>query len=127
PVSCAVGLAVLDVIEDENLQANAEMVGGYLLEGLRRLASRHAIIGDVRGAGLFAGVEFVLDRETREPAPKQASYIIERMRAHGILLSIDGPLHNVLKIKPPIVFTQANTDTLIDVLDKVLLEDSVQI
>ena len=123
PVSCAIGLAVLDIIEEEGLQANALEVGGYLLEGLRALAPDHPVVGDVRGMGLYAGVELVLDRETLEPGGHQASYAANRMRDHGVLISTDGPLHNVLKIKPPLVFTRENADYLLHCLGKVLEED----
>lgn len=127
PVSCAVGLAVLDVIKEEGLQANALEVGDYLKAGLKELKSKHPIIGDVRGLGLIIGVELVLDRETLSPAPDQAAYIIERMKERGILLSTEGPLHNVIKIKPPIVFSKSNSDTLLSTLDMVLGEDFCQI
>ncbi len=123
PVSCAIGLAVLDVIAEEQLQANALHVGTHLMDSLRDLAERHALIGDVRGLGLFVGIELVLDRETLEPAPSQASYIANRMRERGILLSTDGPFHNVLKIKPPLVFTKENADLLVATLDEILAED----
>jgi 4-aminobutyrate aminotransferase-like enzyme len=123
PVSCAVGLAVLDVIEEEGLQENALKVGAHLKEGLEELKSRHQLIGDVRGMGLFIGVELVRDRETLEPAAKQANYVIERMKEHGILLSTDGPLHNVLKIKPPIVFSTLDCDRLVARLGDWFAED----
>jgi 4-aminobutyrate aminotransferase-like enzyme/Ser/Thr protein kinase RdoA (MazF antagonist) len=113
PVSCAVGLAVLDVIRDEGLQENARDAGTYLLDGLRGLAGRHAIIGDVRGQGLFLGIEFVRDRETKEPAATEAAEIVEAMKNRGILLSTDGPMHNVIKIKPPMVFGRADADWVI--------------
>ena len=89
PVSCAIGLAVLDVIADEQLQAHAQRVGERLLAGFRGLMPRHHIIGDVRGLGLFVGVELVLDRETLAPAAAQATYVINRLRERGILLSTD--------------------------------------
>ena len=127
PVSCAIGLAVLDVIADEGLQEHAQRVGTYLMEGLRALMERHTLIGDVRGLGLFVGIELVLDRQTLEPAPGQASYITNRMRERGILLSTDGPFHNVLKIKPPMVFTEENADFLVGTLDEVLGEDLANI
>jgi 4-aminobutyrate aminotransferase-like enzyme/Ser/Thr protein kinase RdoA (MazF antagonist) len=111
PVSCAVGLAVLDVIRDEGLQENARDVGAYLLEGLRELKS--PLIGDVRGKGLFLGIEFVRDRETKEPAAHEAAEIVEKMKDRGILLSTDGPMHNVIKIKPPLVFSRADADLLL--------------
>ena len=120
PVSCAVGLAVLDVIRDEGLQENARNTGDYLLEGLRGLSERHPLIGDVRGQGLFLGFELVRDRETREPAAAEAAALVNQMKDRGILLSTDGPLHNVIKIKPPLVFTCADADFLLDHLDAVL-------
>jgi 4-aminobutyrate aminotransferase-like enzyme len=123
PVSCAVGLAVLDVIEGEGLQAHAAEVGGHLRRRLAELMGRHAIVGDVRGLGLFLGVELVLDRETLAPAPEQARYLVERMKDHGILLSTDGPLRNVVKIKPPLPFSRTDADRLADTLDRVLAED----
>jgi 4-aminobutyrate aminotransferase-like enzyme/Ser/Thr protein kinase RdoA (MazF antagonist) len=126
-VSCAVGLAVLDVIESEGLQANALDVGNYLMGRLRELMDTHPLIGDVRGWGLYIGAELVLDRELRTPAPEQASYIANRMRDLGVLISTDGPDHNVLKIKPPIVFSRANADHLVEGLAQVLQEDAVQV
>jgi 4-aminobutyrate aminotransferase-like enzyme/Ser/Thr protein kinase RdoA (MazF antagonist) len=127
PVSCAIGMAVLDVIENEGLQQNAEHAGRRLLEGMRDLQAKHPIIGDVRGLGLYAGIELVTSRETLEPAPEHADYVINRLRNHGILISTDGPLENVLKIKPPIVFNEENADEVVAVLDKVLGEDCLQI
>ncbi len=126
PVSCAIGLAVLDVIEEEELQAHALSVGAYLLGGLRAVGQRHPLVGDVRGLGLFIGIELVRDRETRAPAPEQAAYVANRLRERGILLSTDGPLHNVLKIKPPLVFDTADADFLVATLDDVLAEDFAQ-
>jgi len=122
-VSCAVGIAVLDEIENEHLQQNAEKVGAYLLNRLKELMKTHAIIGDVRGRGLFIGVELVRNRETLEPAKEETKYIVERLRDLGLLISLDGPLHNVLKIKPPLVFTEENADRFIEALDLVLHED----
>jgi 4-aminobutyrate aminotransferase-like enzyme len=127
PVSCAVGLAVLDVIEDERLQENALKVGARLRAGLERLMKKHPLIGDVRGAGLFIGIELVLDQKSLAPAAAQAAYIAERMKERGILMSTDGPLHNVLKIKPPLVFSEANADFLVDTLDQILAEDFLQV
>ena len=116
PVSCAVGLAVLDVIRDEELQRNALEVGDYLLDGLRQL--RHPLIGDVRGVGLFLGIELVRDRETREPAAREASELVNRMKDAGVLLSTDGPFHNVIKIKPPMVFSKSDADRVIAAFDR---------
>ncbi len=120
PVSCAVGLAVLDAIEDEQLQENARDTGAHLLVGLRQLAERHQLIGDVRGRGLFLGFELVRDRQSLEPAAREAAELVERMKDRNILLSTDGPLHNVIKIKPPMVFTRANADFVLESLDEAL-------
>ena len=125
PVSCAVGMAVLDVIEDEALQHNALKVGNHLLQRLSALVDRHDIMGDVRGRGLYIGVELVLDREQRSPAGDSASYVANRMRERGILISTDGPDHNVLKIKPPLVFTIEDADRLADTLGNVLGENPI--
>ncbi len=122
PVSCAIGLAVLDVIADEGLQDNALRVGERLRTGLRELASRHPAVGDVRGLGLFLGVELVRDRTTLEPAGEEAGTVASRMRERGVLVSTDGPLHNVLKIKPPLVFTMEDADHLVTTLDTVMSE-----
>ena len=127
PVSCSIGMAVLDVIENEKLQENAYRVGKHLLKGLRELMGRHPLIGDVRGLGLYVGVELVINRETLEPATEQADYVINRLRDHGILISTDGPLENVLKLKPPLIFSRKNADMFVEVLDKVLGEDSLQL
>lgn len=125
PVSCAVGLAVLDVIEEEHLQENALKVGNYFMNQLKQLQSKHSLIGDVRGCGLFIGVEFVLNPTTLEPATKETAYVIERMKELGILISSDGPFDNVLKIKPTLRFTQENVDYFIRTLDTILTEDFV--
>ncbi|MFW9806135.1 MAG: aminotransferase class III-fold pyridoxal phosphate-dependent enzyme, partial [Candidatus Thorarchaeota archaeon] len=124
-VSCAVGIAVLDEIENNKLQANAKSVGDYLLKGLKELKKNHLIIGDVRGWSLFIGIELVRDRKTLEPAKEETEYVVERLRELGLLISLDGPLHNVLKIKPPLVFTKENVDSLLRSLDLVLDEDPV--
>jgi len=125
PVSCAVGLAVLDVVEDEGLQARALEIGRHFKAGLEALKDKHALVGDVRGLGLFLGVEFVRDRDDREPAGDEAGYIAERMRDNGILASTDGPGHNVIKIKPPLVFTKENADFYVATLDRILGEDAL--
>lgn len=120
PVSAAVGMAVLDVIEDENLQENARNTGDYLKARLEALAADHPLIGDVRGRGLFLGVELVRDRQTLAPATEAANRIINRVRDDGVLLSTDGPFDNVLKIKPPLVFGITEADLLLDALDRAL-------
>lgn len=122
-VSCAVGLTVLDVVQEEQLQAHALEVGSYLIEGLRPLQDQFEIVGDVRGSGLFLGIELVRDRETLEPAAEEASFISNRMREHGILLGTDGPYHNVVKIRPPMPFTKRDADFLIEMMNKILSED----
>jgi 4-aminobutyrate aminotransferase-like enzyme len=126
PVSCAVGLAVLDVIRKENLQKKALEVGGYLKAGLEELKDRHRLVGDVRGRGLFLGVELVLDRLTLKPAAAEAAYIAERLKDKGILIGTEGPRHNVLKIRPPLVIEKRDIDHLIEVLDQVLGETALQ-
>ena len=121
-VSCAVGLAVLDVVQEEQLQQHAQRVGDRLLTALRELATRHAGVGDVRGSGLFIGVELVRSRETLEPAVAEASFVVNRMREEGILLGTDGPFANVLKIRPPMPFAEADADALVRALGRVLEE-----
>jgi 4-aminobutyrate aminotransferase-like enzyme len=121
PVSAAVGMAVLDVIEDEGLQARAATLGRRFLDGFLALRGRHAIIGDVRGRGLFLGIELVRNRETLEPADTEAAMIVNAMKRRGVLLSTDGPLHNVIKIKPPMVLNEDDVDMAIRQLDDVLL------
>jgi 4-aminobutyrate aminotransferase-like enzyme/Ser/Thr protein kinase RdoA (MazF antagonist) len=122
PVSCAIGLAVLDVIEQEGLQHHALGIGDRMLDGLRELQTRHPLIGDVRGLGLFIGVELVRHQETLEPADTEASRIIDAMKERGFLLSTDGPHHNVLKIKPPMVIQAHDVDEFVAALDEVLGE-----
>lgn len=123
-VSCAVGLAVLDVVQQEKLQAHALAVGERMLAGLRPLRDRFAIVGDVRGSGLFLGVELVRDRETLEPAGAEASFVADRMRDRGILLGTDGPFHNVVKIRPPMPFSAADAGRLVATLAEILAEVS---
>jgi len=126
PVACAAGLAVLDVLEEEHLRGNALQVGRYLIARLTALQEKYALIGDVRGAGLFLGIDLVLDRETREPAAEQASYVVNRLRDRGILTGTDGPYHNVIKLRPPLIFSQADADLFVTSLDDVLNEDAAQ-
>ena len=120
PVSAAVGLAVLDVIEDEHLRERADDLGARFLNGLRELATRHEHIGDVRGLGLYLGLVLVRDRATREPAPELATALVEGAVQRGILLSIDGPEHDVIKIKPPLVIEAADIDRTLETLDEIL-------
>ena len=126
PVSCAVGLAVLDVLREEGLQANALRIGRLLINEFTRLHQRRALIGDVRGSGLFLGLDLVQSRETRAPAPAQASYVVNRLREEGILTGTDGPHHNVIKLRPPLIFSESDADHLCVTLDRILLEDPAQ-
>jgi len=119
-VSCAIGLAVLDTVLEEGLQTHARSVGSMVLERLRRLMSQHKIIGDVRGSGFFLGVELVKDRESREPATLEATEIVNKMREEAVLLGTDGPFHNVLKIRPPMPFNEADAVRLVETLDLAL-------
>ena len=125
-VSCSVGMAVLDIMEKEGLQQNALETGNWLKEKLEALKESFPLIGDVRGEGFFLGVELVLDPETREPAPLQADYVVERMKSRKILLSTEGPGHNVLKFKPPMVFNQRDAEHLLAELEQVLGESPLQ-
>lgn len=118
PVACAAALAVLAVIEEEGLVANAAEVGSYLRRGLLTLAGRHPLIGDVRGEGLLLGVELI--DEARGPAAGNARKVTEAMRERGILLSATGPAGNVLKIRPPLVFQHEHADLFLQALDEVL-------
>lgn len=122
-VSCAIGLAVLDVVLEENLQAHAHRVGERMLRGLRGLMDAHEIIGDVRGSGFFIGVELVRNRKSLEPATDEASLVVNRLRTEGILLGTDGPFHNVIKIRPPMPFSESDADLLVDTLDRILSQE----
>ena len=118
PVACAAALAVLAVIKEQDLVANAAKVGSYLRQGLLTLAARHPVIGDVRGEGLLLGAE--LTDEGRAPAARQARKVTEAMRERGILLGATGPAGNVLKIRPPLVFQREHADLLLQALDETL-------
>ncbi len=126
PVACAAGLAVLDVLREERLPENALRVGNHLLKRLRSLQERHSLIGDVRGSGLFLGIDLVSDRESRAPATEQADYLVNRLRERGILAGTDGPHHNVIKLRPPLIFSEADADLFVEALDLVLQEDAAQ-
>ena len=120
PVSCGIGMAVLDVIHQENLQSHALQVGDYLKDNLQHLQRSHSILGDVRGEGLFLGIEIVKSSDTREPDSARAKQIVEGMKQQRILLSTDGPHHNVIKFKPPMTFDLANADRVVMALERVL-------
>jgi 4-aminobutyrate aminotransferase-like enzyme/Ser/Thr protein kinase RdoA (MazF antagonist) len=126
PVSCAAGLGVLEVMVAEDLQTHAKVVGEELLSGLRSLQAKHPFIGDVRGIGLFLGIEFVTDSDSLSPAPDIATYIVERLKSHRILLSTDGPHYNVIKIKPPLPFSKANVARLLSSLEEIFKENPIQ-
>ncbi|HEX7914592.1 aminotransferase class III-fold pyridoxal phosphate-dependent enzyme [Rudaea sp.] len=121
PVSCAAGLAVLDVIERDRLRENAAEIGGYLLQRFRELQTRFDAIGDVRGMGLFLGIELVEDRKTKTPGTALAKRINNEMKARGVLIGTEGPSDNVLKLRPPMIFSRANADHLVEVLTQALV------
>jgi len=121
-VSCAIGNAVLDIIEDEKLLEHASLIGSSLLTRLNQLKEKHSIIGDVRGVGLFVGVDLVKDRASREPATAEAQHVLTRLKQKRILLQADGPNRNVLKFKPPMVFSQEDVDRVITELDLIFGE-----
>jgi 4-aminobutyrate aminotransferase-like enzyme len=120
PVSCAAGLAVLDVIEQEDLQNNALTVGQYLTNGLIKLADKHSAIGDIRGSGFFKAVELVSDREAQTPAKDLTTNVVNALRSRGILTGSIGPSDNIVKLRPPMVFSQDDADLFLGVFDDVL-------
>jgi 4-aminobutyrate aminotransferase-like enzyme len=126
PVACAAGLAVLDVVRDEGLQDRALRVGKYWMTELKKLQECHRLIGDVRGSGFFLGIDLVRDRESREPATEQADYVVNRLRECGILAGTDGPHHNVIKLRPPLIFAEADVDLFVTRLESILQEDGAQ-
>ena len=122
PVSCAVGRSVLKVIEKEKLQENALKTGSFLIKLLKNLKKEHPIIGDVRGRGLFIGIELVRDKNTKEPADIESKQLVNRIKDKGVLLSVDGPFNNVIKLKPPLVFNKENAKFLVNKLGQTLEE-----
>ncbi len=122
PISMAAGLAVLDVIDEEGLQENCRVVGGRLKAGLEHLQEKHALIGDVRGMGLMLGVELVLDRTQKTPAPAQTAAVLEAAREMGVLIGKGGLYGNVLRIKPPMCLTADDVDYALDVFDLAFTE-----
>ncbi len=120
PVSSAIGLAVLDVIEHEGLQENARTVGGHLRSRLLELAERHSVVGAVHGSGFYLGLEFVRDRATIEPATEETAAICNRLLELGVVMQPTGDFQNVLKIKPPLCISQDSVDYFVDCLDRVL-------
>jgi 4-aminobutyrate aminotransferase-like enzyme/Ser/Thr protein kinase RdoA (MazF antagonist) len=126
PVACAAGLAVLKVVEEENLQERALRVGNYLKELLLALQRQYPIIGDVRGSGLFLGVDLVLDPVTRSAATAQAAYVVNRLRECGVLTGTDGPFNNVIKLRPPLMISELDVDVFMRIFRRVLAEDPAQ-
>ena len=122
PVSCAIGHAVLDVLTEENLQENALRVGRYFVEQLRILQNSHESIGDVRGVGLYVGIELVLNRDSKSPDRALAYRVSERMRDEGVITYPNGMSDNILKIKPPMIFADEHVDLFVSTLDRVLTE-----
>ena len=120
PVSCAAALAVLDVIEQEGLQENARVVGEYLLKGLRKLSEKHPCIGDIRGTGLFIAVDLVTDPDSRNPDSRLAESVVNQLKDNGILTGSIGPHSNILKLRPPMVFSLENADYMLEIFDRVL-------
>lgn len=120
PVSCTIGKTVLEVIKEEKLQENALEIGKYLKKQLKELQNKFPILADIRGEGLFLGIE--LTDKNKNPLPEKTNYLANRMKDYKILMSVDGPQHNVLKIKPPMCFSKDNADYLLEVLELVLEE-----
>mgnify|MGYP001164240065 FL=1 len=125
PVSTVIASTVLDIVIEENLQENAREVGAFLKEELLKLSKKFPIMGCIRGQGLFLGIELVDYNNT--PLEKQATYLVNRMKEHGVLLSTDGPAHNVIKIKPPLVFSKQNANQILYLLNKVFQEDLMKL
>ncbi|CAF0739556.1 unnamed protein product [Didymodactylos carnosus] len=126
PVSCRAGIAVLDVIGKENLMENAREVGEYLIMKLKEIGNTYTLVGDVRGRGLFIGVELIKNVKTREPAIDEAKQIHYKLLEHFVIMSLDGPDHNVLKIKPPVCFSKDDCDFLCEKLNLILKEISLE-
>ena len=122
PVSCRIGMAVLDVMEEEKLWENAQVVGGYFKERLEALVERYPLVGAVHGSGFYLGVELVRNRETLEPATAETALLCDRLRELGIFMQPTGDFLNVLKIKPPMVTSRQSVDFFVDMLVKVLGE-----
>jgi 4-aminobutyrate aminotransferase-like enzyme len=120
PVSCAIGMAVMDVIEKDDLMARARDLGSRFKTGLNSLKDSHELIGDVRGRGLFLGFEMVRNTESLAPASEEATDFVNRMRNAGVLLSTDGVYHNVVKIKPPMVLSERDVDDTLEKMDSIL-------
>ena len=121
-LSCRIGKEVLDIVDDEGLMENARLMGNQLINGLKGLQKKHSLIGDVRGYGLFIGLDLVTDLASREPATAVADYVKNRMREHRILMGTEGPADNILKIRPPLTIEEADVNMILSVMDQVLEE-----
>jgi 4-aminobutyrate aminotransferase-like enzyme/Ser/Thr protein kinase RdoA (MazF antagonist) len=126
-LSCAIGREVLRVVEDEGLQTQARDVGTFMIGELQKLKKDHALIGDVRGSGLFVGVELVKDRASLEPATDETAYIVNRLREHRVLIGSEGPYDNILKIRPPLCFTREDASLVVERLAYILREERCQV
>lgn len=122
PVSCEIALAVLDIIEDEGLQANAAAVGARLQRGLEEVRARHELVGAVHGRGLYLGIDLVADQVSRAPAVELADAVCDRMRDHGVVVQTTGNLGNIVKVKPPLCLTAGSADFFVEQLDRALGE-----
>lgn len=122
PLSCAIGITVLDVLRDEGLQDNASRVGRYLKERLLGLRNKHPLIGTVHGMGLYLGVELVRDMQSLEPATEETAAICDRMLELGVIIQPTGDHQNILKTKPPLCIDVEGADFYVDTLDRVLTE-----
>ncbi|AZF03095.1 aminotransferase [Pseudomonas sp. R5-89-07] len=122
PVSCRIGIAVLDVMEEEGLWENAQVVGGYFKTRLQALIEHHPLVGAVHGSGFYLGLELVRDRQTLEPATQETALLCDRLRELGVFMQPTGDYLNILKIKPPMVTTRRSVDFFVDMLSKVLNE-----
>ena len=121
PVSCCIGTEVLRFVKKEKLQENSKYIGEYFKGELNKLSNKFKIIGDIRGQGLFLGIEFV--NSEMNPLKEETIYIVNRLKKFGILSSVDGPENNVIKIKPPLTFNKHNCNMFILYLHKILSED----
>ena len=126
-LSCRTGKEVLDIVDDEGLQAHAADMGRILQDGLRGLMKKHDVIGDVRGIGLFIGVDLVKDQDTCEPATEIADYVLNRMRQERILMGTEGPHDNILKVRPPLTIEAEDIGMILAKLDMILGETACQI
>ncbi|MBF6035347.1 aminotransferase [Pseudomonas sp. P155] len=122
PVSCQIGMAVLDVMEEEKLWKNAQVVGGHFKARLEALIDKHPLVGAVHGSGFYLGLELIRNRETLEPATEETTLLCDRLRELGIFMQPTGDDLNILKIKPPMVTSRQSVDFFVDMLDQVLTE-----